>query len=203
MATEVGICNAALQLIKNTKRITSLTQGTKEANACEEIYTEMRDLLLEMHTWNFATHRVQLARLTETPAFGWSYYYQLPSDFIRVSAVYGDSSGRAKIDYKVEGSRLSTDAASVYLLYVRRISDPNLMTAGFRTALAKLLGSRLAPGIANSATRGTELKKEFEDEDLIFAKSSDSLQDMPDELPESSWVTVRNGGSHVSPGQPE
>ena len=55
MASEVGICNAALQLIKNSKQITSLEQGTKEANACEIIYDEMRDAGREDLNWNFAT----------------------------------------------------------------------------------------------------------------------------------------------------
>lgn len=81
MASIVGVCNAALQLIKNSKQITSLEQGTKEANACEIIFDEMRDATLEVHNWNFATKRVKLAQLTDTPEFEWDYAYQLPSDF--------------------------------------------------------------------------------------------------------------------------
>ena len=41
MASEVSICNIALQLIKHSKSITSLTSGTKEANACEAVYDEI------------------------------------------------------------------------------------------------------------------------------------------------------------------
>ena len=68
MASEVQICNIALQLIKHSKQITSLTSGTKEANACEIVYGEMRDLCLDMHHWNFATRRVKLAQLAEDSA---------------------------------------------------------------------------------------------------------------------------------------
>ena len=69
MASEVGICNASLQLVKHSKTITSLSQGTKEANACEVIYEELRDALIEMHAWNFAVKRVKLAQLVATPTF--------------------------------------------------------------------------------------------------------------------------------------
>jgi hypothetical protein len=35
---------------------------------------------------------------------------------------------------------------------------------------------------------------QFIDQDLPTAKSADSVQDFADNLPESSWVSVRSGG---------
>ena len=144
MASEVLICNAALQLIKNSKQITDLTQGTKEANACEVIFEELRDSLLEMHNWNFATKRVKLGQLTTTPAFEWEYSYQLPSDFLRAVSIHENSTGMDRIPYKIEGNTISSDAADLYLRYISRENDPNKMPATFRVAFSKLLASRLA-----------------------------------------------------------
>ena len=82
MASEVLICNAALQLIKHSKVITALNQGTKEANACELVYEELRDTLLSMHNWNFAEGRVKLAQLSDAPTFGYKYAYAFRPDVV-------------------------------------------------------------------------------------------------------------------------
>ena len=193
MATIAGINNTALQLIKNSKTIVSLGDGTKESNACNVIYAELRDNLLAMHNWNFATKRLKLPRLTNAPAFEWTYGYQLPSDFIRVSMLSDNSSGTGTVAYKIEGDQVNTDAADLYLKYVYQVTDPNLMIPSFRLALSKFISSYLAVALAQSASRSVELRKEFFRTDLPLARSIDAMQDPADSLPESSWVTSRGG----------
>jgi hypothetical protein len=58
-ATPVEICNNALTLI-GTRRITALTDPSKEARACNDNYDICRKSLLRMHPWNFAMTRVPL-----------------------------------------------------------------------------------------------------------------------------------------------
>ena len=202
MASIVGVCNAALQLIKNSKQITSLEQGTKEANACEIIFDEMRDATLEVHNWNFATKRVKLAQLTDTPEFEWDYAYQLPSDFLRVVSVHNNSTGRDRIPYKIENGEILSDAEDLFLRYVARVEDPNLMPATFRLALSKILASRLAVTLTGSASLSKEMYEQYVSEDLPTAKSADSIQDMADQLPESDWIAIRSGQRHYyEPGE--
>ena len=194
MASEVLICNSALQLIKHSKTITSLTQGTKEANACELVYEEMRDSLLSMHGWNFATKRVKMSQLSTAPIFEWKYGYEFPGDFLRLVSVHDSSAGgTGSLPYKIEGNQVNTDAANLYLRYIYRVTDPNLMIPLFRVALSKLIASRLAVALSQSASRSDEMYKQFTDQDLPTAKSADSLQDYADGLPESSWVSTRRG----------
>jgi len=202
-ASEVSICNAALQLIKNTKSITALTQGTKEANACEVVFDELRDTQLECHNWNFATKRVQLARLADAPAFEWDYQYQLPADYLRVVRLSQNSDGRDHVVYRIENGKVLTDASEIYLRYVARVEDPNLMPATIRTALSKFLASRLAVALAQSAALSKEMYTQYNSEDLPTAKSADSIQDYPENLPESAWITARHGGyAYYEPGDP-
>ena len=202
MASEVSICNAALQLVKHTTQITSLSQGTKQATACEVIYEEMRDTLLEMHTWNFATSRVKLARLVATPVFEWSYGYQLPADFLRAVSVHENANSFGATPYKIEGGHINTDATDLYLRYIQRVSDPNLMPPTFRSALTKLLGSRLAVALAQSMSLSEKLYAQFLDQDLPTAKSTDAVQGHADDLPESSWISARYGGArNYEPGE--
>ena len=203
MASEVGIANAALQLIKNSKQITSIEQGTKEANAVEVMFTELRDAMLETHNWNFAVKRVKLGQLSTTPAFEWKYGYELPADFLRVVSVHNNSSGRDRIPYKIEGGQINSDAADLYLRYVSRVTDPNLMPAAFRLAFSKLLASRLSVTLSGSASLSKEMYDQYISEDLPSAKSADSIQDFADQLPESEWIGVRSGQRHFyEPGDP-
>ena len=205
MASEVQICNIALQLIKHSKQITSLTSGTKEANACEIVYDEMRDLCLDMHHWNFATRRVKLPQLAEdsSPAFAWDHAYQLPADFIRVISVHEHDHGEDNIAYKIEGDEMLGDADDVYLRYVARVEDPNKMPPTFRRALAKLIAAQLATALSSSVTLSKELFAQFHDQDLPFAKSTDAIQNYADQLPESDFIMARVGGRHsYEPGDP-
>tara|TARA_R110000823_G_scaffold25325_5_gene74602 strand:- start:2741 stop:3358 length:618 start_codon:yes stop_codon:yes gene_type:complete len=195
MASIVTICNNALLLVKTKKTITGLTQNTTESNACDIIYDELRDTMLEVHQWNFAVKRIKMSQLAATPDFEWDLAYQLPSDFLRLITVHAGSSGGDRVPYKIENGTVVTDAADLYLRYVARVEDPNLMPATFRTALAKLMASRLAVGLANDKVLAVELYNQYRDEDLPVAKSADSLQDMPEQMPESEWIAVRNGSS--------
>lgn len=194
MADIATICNAALQMVKNSKTITGLTQGTKEANACAVCFEELRDALLEMHTWKWAKKRVKLAQLTETPEFGWQYAYEKPADFIRAVSVHRGSAGTDNVPYSMEGTAIYADCSDLYLSYVRRVTDPNEMSPNFRSALAKLLASRLAVALVQSPSLSKELYDQFLTQDLPTAKGVDSIQNYVDQFPESDWVTVRNGG---------
>ena len=205
MASEVSIVNTALQLIKHSKQITSLTSGTKEANAAELIYDEMRDFCLDLHHWNFATRRVKLAQLAEdeAPAFEWDHAYQLPADFIRVISIHEHDHGEDQIPYRIEGFRIVTDADDVYLRYVARIEDPNKMPPTFRRALSKLIAAQLATALSSSVSLSKELFTQFHDQDLPFAKSVDAIQNMADQLPESDFIMARFGGrASYEPGDP-
>ena len=146
-----------------------------------------------MHNWNFGIETVQLAQLTATPVVKWAYGYELPSDHLRKISVHDNAAGRGTVPHKVQGNQINSDAAQLYLVYVRRVTDPNLMIPLFRVALSKLIGSRLAVTLAQSVSRSKDLYKEFMEDDLPIAKSADALQDSSDALPESTWVTARFG----------
>ena len=189
MASEIGICNSALTKIGAT-RIVALDEGSRNANACAELYPKLRDDLLRSHTWNFATVRLKLARLASTPAFGFSYEYQLPVDWLRTVSVHGNERGDGFAEYRVEGRRLRSSAEDVYLRYIRIVADANDMPADFREALAAMLARDLAVPIAQSNTLREAMGEAFR-EALGRAKSADALEDCPDALPEGSWVAAR------------
>ncbi|UOF78036.1 tail tubular protein A [Caudoviricetes sp.] len=64
-ATSVVICNNALTLI-GSRRITALSDPSKEARVCNDNYDTCRKAVLRIHPWNFACERVELTGKTIT-----------------------------------------------------------------------------------------------------------------------------------------
>tara|TARA_B100000287_G_C20644690_1_gene784676 strand:- start:779 stop:1369 length:591 start_codon:yes stop_codon:yes gene_type:complete len=194
MPSETDIANVALRLVGGT-RITSLTQATPNANAVNDIYEQVRDDMLEF-PWNFATQRVELAQLSTTPAFGYDFAYALPADWLYTISVHDNDGGYGTIDYREEQVAnqkvLSTDRTSVYLTYVKKETDPNLMPASFRLALASALARNLAIPLANSNVLEDQLAARAV-KDLARAKSIDALSSFPEPRPRGSWANSRNG----------
>ena len=77
--TPVSICADALILL-GASPISSFNDGTDEANSCDRLYPDIRDMALSMYPWSFAYKKVKLARLITTPVSEWAYEYQLPGD---------------------------------------------------------------------------------------------------------------------------
>ena len=198
MASETDIANVALRLVGGT-RITSLTQGTPNANAVQDVYEETRDHLLEF-PWNFATERVKLARSSTAPTFGFDYAYALPSDWVFTISIHDNDEGIGIFDYREEqvGSQkvISTDSEDVYMIYTKKETDPNLMTPAFRRALASALARDLAIAIANSNVLEDQLSKRAT-KDLAKAKSLDAMGSFPEQRPRGSWANSRNGFGSV------
>ncbi len=191
MADEAGICNSALSKI-GASRIVSLTEGSKSANFCAEQYPKIRDLLLRRHIWNFAKSRAKLARIATDPISGFQHQYQLPSDWIRTIAVHDNSEGSGSLAYRIEGMAVLADAAEIWLTYVRQVTDANQMTADFREALAILLAKEGAIPLAQSNTLNALMRDELRSA-LRQVRSTDAIEDFPDQLPEGSWASVRHG----------
>jgi hypothetical protein len=189
MADVTGICNSALAKV-GAARIAALDEGSKNANLCAELYEKCRDDLLRAHSWNFAMARVKLARTADAPAFGFDHAYALPADWIRCVSAQGSARGGELPAYRIEGGRLLSDAAEVYLRYVRRVEDANLMPADFREALACLLGRELATPIAQSNSLEEKLEARFRTR-LRRARTTDGLEDRAEPMPLGAWAAAR------------
>lgn len=180
-----------------TGRITSLTEGSPNANRCNEQYAKLRDQMLRKHLWNFAKERVKLAQLSETPVSGFDYQYQLPSDLMRVLAVHDNDASRGTIRYEIKGDRILSDANEIYLIYVRRVTDPNEMDELFRECLAIALAEDLALAVTGSQPLQERMRGKLRSE-IATAKGADAIEDWPEQFPESSWLSAR-GGSPSGP----
>ena len=174
MASELDICNLALGLLGDSATVSSIDppEGSAQAEHCARFYPMVRDAMLEMHDWSFASKRALLAQLTN-PISQWAYCYAAPADMVNPIAVLDSTStddlaaplaqpsdpwtgttlpvagAPAPQPYVLEASDtgapvIYTNQAGALLRYTARITDPTRFSHLFTQALAASLASTLA-----------------------------------------------------------
>jgi len=195
MPGETDVINIGLRRIGATP-IVSLSDGSPSANTVGDVYTEIRDNLLREHPWNFATKRLKLAQSTTTPVFEFDYGYALPSDWLRTISVHDDDAGHGTVLYRMEQinnqNSIVTSSDQIWLRYVSQVTDPNLMTADFRTALAFLIARDMSIPLASSNTLHEVMDKKSL-KAIARARSTDSMGGFPELRPRGSWASSRGG----------
>jgi len=207
MATEVDICNLALAHLGDDATIATLSppEGSAQAEKAARFYPIARNTLLQMHTWNFAARRGNLALTTNT-LDQWDYAYVAPADMMspisiisptaqndyatRMSA--GDTPGGITSNYAptivagqytppqiaIEGTYIYTNQENAMLRYQAFITDPSTFSPLFVITLSWHLASMLAGPIIKGDQGIAEAKRSTEMMQgyLASAKQSDNLQ---------------------------
>ena len=169
MASIVDICNGALNQLGATT-ILSLTEDSKNARLCNARYTQVRDALFRSHPWNCLQKRIEIAADTDTPAWGFSSQYTLPSDCMRLLRILDFDS-----NYKVEGRKILSNASSMKILYVSRVTDPNEYDELLRETLSAALAADIAYAVTSSNPTASNMYKLFQDK-LKDARFVDSTE---------------------------
>ena len=158
MASVIQIANRALTKL-GSARIISLDDDNKQARAVKSCYEDLRDDELRSHRWSFAMKRTSLPADSEAPAFGFTYAYTLPADFLRLdmvndefpAVVMDNYSGAETNDYAIEGNKiLANIAPPLKLRYIARIEDPNQYDVLFREALSCRIAAELCEDLTQS-----------------------------------------------------
>ena len=185
--TALALCSRAL-LRLGAQPIASLTEGTAEAEAAANLYPGIRDAILSVHPWSFASGQATLARLTTTPHADFAHAFQLPPGFLRALSAGGAGRGRG-IPYRIHEGRLHADAEQVTLTYVFR-PDESAFPPFFAAALVARLAAEFCLPLTESASRAEVLFRLAEQE-LRQARQVDSQQDTPRAIEGFPLVDVR------------
>jgi hypothetical protein len=188
MSSFVEITSNALRLLGDDP-ITSLSDDSERARLVNAIYEEVRDEVTRAAKWNCARARQVLASLAETPAFGWAYYHQLPSDCLRVMDAL---TGEIRVEHEVEGRKLMTDVSSVNLIYLKKLTDPNDMDSLFIGAYTAKLAAELALPVTGSRSVAEQMWQLYERK-IREARTIDSQEGTPVTLDAQSIVDARIG----------
>lgn len=198
----VEICNRALTAIGH-KAITSLDEGTERADICNRLYAGLRDELIQDHPWNFATRRAELAAISEAPAFGWDYQYQLPTDCVRVlglcdapvlasnNTVVVNELYQEPGSWEVEGRRILTnEVAPLQVIYLSNAPTEDEFPPKFTAALVLRIAMDLAMPLTESGQRREMLGKEYLAA-IRSARGQDSREKGPQRLRSDTLAIAR------------
>ena len=169
MASTVDICNGALNQLGATT-ILSLTEDSKNARLCNSRYTQVRDALFRTHPWNCLQTRLELAASTDSPAWGFTYAYTLPANCLRLLRVLDYDS-----NYKVEGRKILSNASTMKILYISRVTDPNEYDELLRETLSAALGADIAYAVTSNNTTSQNMILSYQ-EKLRDARFVDSTE---------------------------
>lgn len=190
MASVVEICNRALQKL-GASRITSITEDSSNARACNVAYEPVRDAELRAHSWSFSIKRVQLAADSTGPDFGPANAFTLPGDYLCLREP-DESENHIDLDWQVEGNKIITDdAAPLNVRYTFKVTDPNSMDALFREALATKLAFELCEELTQSNSKKESMREDYK-EIIRQAKRTNAIERKSQTPPQDSWVNCRS-----------
>tara|TARA_R110000803_G_scaffold124079_1_gene191901 strand:- start:11830 stop:12408 length:579 start_codon:yes stop_codon:yes gene_type:complete len=189
-SSDVDICNLALQRL-GAKPISSLSQDSTAARACNRAYEHSRDSELRAHPWSFARARASLAAESTDPIFGFAKQYPLPSDYLRILPNDGVNGTSTQNDFQIEGRKILTDDSSpISLVYLRKVTDTNEFDALFVELLASRIAVEIAEKVTQSNTKKADAQQQYK-EVKAEARKVNAFERPAQELPTDPWIASR------------
>jgi hypothetical protein len=152
--TKLSICSDAL-IYLGAKPLTSFSETSDAAQICDRLYDDIRDMVLCMHPWTFTLKKTQIARLVDTPAFGWKYLYQLPGDRLAgIRAVFPDENVgvSSTVEFDVQQDKLLTNIEEAWIDYQYRTPESE-MPSFFVNLMKYVLAANFAETVTDQITK--------------------------------------------------
>lgn len=147
------------------------------AVSARAVYDPARRGLLTEEDWHFASSRAgPLTDDAVTPAFQYSYTLSLPTGFLVKRWISNSEDGFYEIDdYVIEGNKVLTNDASVYMRYTKDITDTTIFHPLFTDALVLRIAKDLCLEITESTKLLQTLTVEYA-RAIDNAASADAIQ---------------------------
>jgi hypothetical protein len=193
MASKVDICNMALSRL-SCKPIISLSDNTTEAKTLNIIYDMVAENVMALGPWTSCTKRATLAQLTDTPDWGYTYQYQLPTDPKFIKCLLLNECKKGDIDFAIEGDKLLCNETTAQIKYIALITDTESYDAYLRQAITERL-------ICEMAYQKTGSEGNLDRMEKVFAAKVDALLNMNNtqgnnnedrDLPSDTFTDIRN-----------
>lgn len=196
MASEIEVYKAAALGVGSETEITSPTDPRPLAKKIRAAWNINRRAAIREGSWNFAMKRVSLPALLEAPAFGFSWQFQLPADFLRLIEVHGtDTRYLTETEFQIEGRKiLCSRAAPLPIRYQADVVEPSLWDDTFAAAFGQRIACEIGRSIAGSTFDRDGAWGKYQAL-LKDAKRVDAMENPPLDQAESDWIIAREGGS--------
>ena len=169
--TDVSLANRGLTRL-GLKTIAGFTEDSDKARTSDLMYPGIRDSILSMHPWRFATGKTTLNRLVATPVNEWKYAYQLPTDLIAgpYAMFNSDQVGALPMTrFEIFEDKVYTDEEKVVVDYRYRPSE-----AKFPPLFQELVVYAFAAAVGQILTDNTKLATLYHE--AAWGTASDNMR---------------------------
>jgi hypothetical protein len=186
--SQKDIYNNALQKVSR-RRISTIDDGSYEANLCNDLFPRTLDNTLYEHNWNSCAKRAELVKLSEAPPHGYANAFQLPNDCVRViQGYYNERKESFDFEWQIEGRTLLTNQESVFLRYVFRPTNFEALNSAITECIVFKLAMALVIPLQLDRADEQSMLQEYERITLPRAKSLDSMESRYLEFEENPWI---------------
>jgi hypothetical protein len=164
-------------------------------------YPFLRDAVLEMRNWTFATAR-DVWETQDKDGWGEQYAYNVSSDWLAIYRVYreinssvlnpraGSSDDLLDKTWRMESNQLISDYPKVYVWGLKRVTDTGKFTTLFVQALAARIAADACVPLTENRTLQADMWNLFEVK-LREASTRDGQQGSNDVVQSSTLVEAR------------
>lgn len=200
MADKLGIYNLTLTHL-GERTLARLSEARDSRRTLDALWDQVVKQCLEEALWNFMLRAVQIdTSSTLTPAFGWTYAFNIPDDWIRTTIVSASETfSPPLLDYTEETGLWYSNVTPLFVKYqsndVLYGMDLGAWTGNFTAYVALQLAEYGCFKITGSDARlagPTGITKRLRSA-KIKAKSNDAMNEGPQEMPSGTWVRSRRG----------
>lgn len=189
MASDAEIANGALQKL-GAGFIVALSDDSVQARACTRCYDRLRRAELRKHSWNFARERAQLAADVTAPLFSYANAFTMPADLLRLMPP-DPMMNSGSLDWQIEGRKILTnDSAPLNIVYIKDVTDANMMDELFRDALSARMANEMCEELTQSNQKKADAVLAYKLA-VSEARKINAFENISAEAPEDDWVTVR------------
>lgn len=196
--SKVDICNLANSHLGNFgSTITNIDTPTKDQERVYALWYDLcRQFVLKLLMPNFALQRVVVSQLAETPAFGYSYFYEYPTYALKVLGV-GEIEEKEN-NYSIESTPNGvmaiahdydyTDGMGIRIIY--DVTDVNRFTPEAKLLMSQYLAAYVCLAITQDAVKAKKLKDELPAE-MSTASGLNAQENMPVRLSRSRFKQAK------------
>ena len=178
MSSVTDIANLALVPLLGCGRVENIEDEQTEAVVMKAAYVYCRDAVMEERAWTFATSRGQWTPLADSPPFGYSFQYLIPSTVLRVLSIETATGVKGK-DWAVESDGEKTvllaNDSLLNVQYLEKVENTNRFSSGFVNCLSIYLAWFTCVGLTQNRSLQDSLWVKYQDA-LTEAASSDGQQ---------------------------
>lgn len=206
MASQLDIYNAAL-LHLGERPLASLSEVREARKALDNIWDNgFIKRVLASGQWKFAGRTIKLAACVGlTPAFGYVYAYQKPTDLVRVTALSGEETAVIpENEYQDEAGFWFANVTPIYVSYVSSLPTHGGNFGIWPEPVTSYAEYKLASLVAMRVTGSAQVWKDLvslSEAALTRALSLDAMDGPTKFLPQGSWNQSRQGGSRRDRGR--